>query len=274
MTTPSSAAALLSAHPPPRWVRKMNTHAQNMKYSKADILSKIKEFVEENNNRIPGSKAFQNFFNIRQLDWQLHFDTWADAIKAAGFEPNQFSKRSGDESVILHLIQLARELGRFPKQIQCRKKAQIGKSFPSLNVIYKTFAKDQYTRIKKVRDYCKENGGYDDILSMLPALTETDSGDNTSQNQDQRAGFVYLLRHGSSRREYKIGKTFDELRRHGEIRLQMPESITNIHTIKTDDPSGIEAYWHKRFSSKRKNGEWFVLNQSDVEAFKRWKNIF
>ena len=244
-----------------------------MKYSKTDILLKIKEYVEER-NKIPGSQAFQNFFNIPVLGWQLHFNTWSNAVKEAGFEPHQFSKKTNDESVLLHLIQFTRELGRFPKQIECRKKAQIDKSFPSLNVIYKTFAKDQYTRIKKVQDYCKENDGYDDILLMLPALAEIDSGDNTSQNQAQRAGFVYLLRHGSSRREYKIGKTFDELRRHGEIRLQMPESITSIHTIKTDDPSGIEAYWHKRFSSKRKSGEWFELNQSDVKAFKRWKNIF
>ena len=244
----------------------------NMKYNKADILLKIKGYVEEHND-VPGSLVFTNFFNIRQLDWQLHFDKWSDAINEAGFEPNQFSKRTEDESVILLLIQFIRELGRFPTQIQCRKRAQNDKSFPSLNVIYKTFANDHHTRIKKVEDYCKENDGYDDVLSMLPVLSDIDSGDETSHNQDQRVGFVYLLRHGSSRREYKIGKTFDELRRLGEIRLQMPENITNIHTIKTDDPSGIEAYWHRRFSSKRKNGEWFELNQSEIKAFKRWKNI-
>lgn len=80
-------------------------------------------------------------------------------------------------------------------------------------------------------------------------------------------GYVYMMRSG---RRYKIGHTTSPSRRHREVRLDLPDPTTVVHEIPTDDPVGIEAYWHQRFGSKRvRDTEFFTLDATDVAAFKR-----
>jgi len=38
-----------------------------------------------------------------------------------------------------------------------------------------------------------------------------------------------------------------------------------ICTIATEDMHGLESRLHKRFADKRANGEWFLLDEADVE---------
>ena len=88
------------------------------------------------------------------------------------------------------------------------------------------------------------------------------------RNKDATSGrlraVVYLLKAGSN---YKIGRTTDFKRRLNEIKLQLPDPVTVEHTIQTNHPVEIESYWHERFSNKRKNGEWFGLDDKDVSEF-------
>lgn len=81
-------------------------------------------------------------------------------------------------------------------------------------------------------------------------------------------GYVYLMKSG---RYYKLGLSNAPGRREYELAIQLPEKLATVHLIRTDDPVGIEAYWHKRFELKHKGGEWFDLASADIAAFKRRK---
>lgn len=81
-------------------------------------------------------------------------------------------------------------------------------------------------------------------------------------------GFVYLIKSG---RHFKIGKANSVETRHRQLKIQLPQAAEVVHKIKTDDPFGIESYWHRRFAEKRMNGEWFALSADDVKAFRRRK---
>lgn len=54
-------------------------------------------------------------------------------------------------------------------------------------------------------------------------------------------GYVHLLNSG---RFYKVGRSNAVGRRERELEFQLPEHSKVVHSITSDDPSGIEAYWH------------------------------
>ena len=120
-------------------------------------------------------------------------------------------------------------------------------------------------------NYCRTHDGLEDVIELCtPHVGVEDSSSIVTTEAAQQDGFVYLMKSG---RFYKIGRTDAVGRRHKEIKIQMPEPTDIIHSISTDDPSGIEAYWHRRFESKRKGGEWFDLTRADINAFKRRKKF-
>lgn len=77
-------------------------------------------------------------------------------------------------------------------------------------------------------------------------------------------GFVYLLRAGPF---YKIGKSKDPEKRIKQIKLQLPYPVEIVHVVASSNMSYLETHWHKQFSEKRTNGEWFLLTDDDVARF-------
>ncbi len=237
--------------------------------NKRHILDEIKRTGRANAGAPLGKARFFRETGIRETDWLGKFwARWGDAVREAGFEPNQL-QAGYDESVLIEkYVSLARELGRLPVNSDLKLKAHTDKTFPSANTFARFGSKHQL--VDKVRDYCHDRQGNEDVVSMCAAMPTQHRGATEKEGVDdgQDIGFVYLLKSG---RYYKIGRTNAVGRREYELAIQLPEKASTVHTIRTDDPVGIEAYWHKRFESRHKNGEWFELTSADVKAFKRRK---
>jgi hypothetical protein len=235
--------------------------------TKEEIINAIRRLAAENGGKTPGRRAFLSATGIRDSEWEgVFWIRWNDAIIEAGLSPNAKRQPIPHDELLSRLAVFTKELGRFPVAREFKLKARKDRTFPS----EKTFRQfgGKSALIAKLRAFCLAHGDAD-----TAALCESKDDEEDEASFEQAAyGFVYLARHGK-RREFKIGKTSNPIRREGELRTELPEQLLPVHQIKTDDPSGIERYWHLRFASKRKNGEWFALNVADVVAFKKWRKI-
>lgn len=158
------------------------------------------------------------------------------------------------------------ELGHLPTAGELRLKRRADANFPSWNTFGRFGSKAQL--VKRVRDHCQSNVDLASVVALCDGYLCTANVDSEAKQlkaNEVVIGFVYLIRSG---RFYKIGKSNSAGRREYELSIQLPERPEMVHVIHTDDPSGIEDYWHRRFAAKRLNGEWFDLDAADIAAFK------
>jgi hypothetical protein len=235
--------------------------------SRERILSEIQRTAEANGGRPLGIERFTAETGITERDWRgRYWVRWSEAVQEAGYQPNAFNNRYDDDQVIERLIAEIRRLGRMPVEAEIVLARRNDPSFPSHNVFRRIGPKKALTRA--VISYCELRDDHQDVIEMLAPAVAAAVPEEAAPVTPTDEGFVYLIKSG---RFYKIGWTRDVGRRSYDLKLQLPDPATQIHVIATDDPIGIERYWHRRFADRHKNGEWFELAKADVAAFKRRK---
>lgn len=238
-----------------------------MGVNKTDIIEAIRRTAKENGGIPLGRGRFVRETGIKERDVYKFWSSFGEAHREAGFEPNTLRAAHSVELLIESVISLMREVGRFPTHANFIGRRYKDSKFPNPESFRRLGNKEEM--IRKIHENAKQKG-YNDIIEMCaPAIQSSRKTENDDGAQGQVFGEVYLCKSG---RYYKIGKSTDFDRRISEIK--MPHKTEEIHRIKTDDPSGVEAYWHKRFAKKRmNNSEWFDLSFADVRAFKCWRRI-
>jgi hypothetical protein len=237
--------------------------------TKEQILAEIARTAAANDGVALGRDRFFQETGIKDSDWLgKHWVRWSDAVKEAGCVPGSWNSPLEESELLEAYAGLVRELGHIPVAAELKLKAKQAPGFPSHNTFRRFGGKSQ--QVARIIAYCEASPSLADVLaiaqgsaakSIEPPLPDEPAG-------REAAGYVYLLRVGP---HFKVGRSVSFERRSRELAIQLPERAETVHVIQTDDAAGIEAYWHRRFETKRKNGEWFALSAQDVKAFKRRK---
>ncbi len=227
------------------------------------ILDEIRRLTEASGGNPPGAKTFAKETGILRGEWYgVYWARWGDVVAEAGFPPNIAPTRIEEDDILRKFAEAYQSTGKVLTKPEIQIYAKKNKGFPGNSTIIKTFP-TKVDLLNRLAEWVKSKAEFADVAVMLDKQIPQDRPDAKGQFIE---GSVYLIRSGAY---YKIGRSDQLERRVKEIRTALPDAATLVHSIRTDDTAGIEAYWHRRFADRRMNGEWFKLTPSDIAAFKR-----
>lgn len=234
------------------------------------LLAAIKRATEANGAVVPGERAF--FAQTRLTRTTLRragFPNYGSAVQAAGFKPNELKRAIADDQLFAPLAQLTREIGHFPTPGERAVARYKDATFPGEGALSRRARVEPLPRA--VLSWCRARAEFEDVAKILESTAPVrDVRPTASTSVRTVAGYVYLMRYGASGRDFKIGHSDNVQRRQAQIDMVSPSDVRVVHSIETDDPEGIEKYWHQRFADRRvKTKEVFRLTPDDVAAFKR-----
>lgn len=90
--------------------------------------------------------------------------------------------------------------------------------------------------------------------------------EENKKKQKKNCGYVYLVKLD---KHYKIGISVSPDERLKEFTL-LPYELENILILKVKDYDKREKELHEHFADKRVRGEWFELNEEDIEYIKEY----
>lgn len=102
-----------------------------------------------------------------------------------------------------------------------------------------------------------------DSLPRIPSVAPTPFRRNYKRTT--REGYVYVLTALHDDTVYKIGRTNNPSDRLRTFNVKLPFDVEYLHVIKTSDMHALEGQLHRKFGSKRVNGEWFKLDNDDLD---------
>jgi len=112
---------------------------------------------------------------------------------------------------------------------------------------------------------------YNVCMSLYPEIGIARNAEKRNKRIDNKEmekdfGYIYIVQLENGL--IKIGRTNNLEKRMYIFSVKFPMNWAIIHSIKSYDNLFAERFLHKKFSSKRNIGEWFMLSEEDVEYIK------
>ena len=232
------------------------------------ILKEIRRIAANSGGKAPGRRIFERESGISESTWRgVHWARWGDALLEAGLSANSKQAKTDSDFLLGKVAEAFRYFGKTPTLIELRMYGRQDANFPAHSTLSNHYPTKE-EMIEALRSWIAEREGFDDVATLLPPTKPKAAPSQQPLSSIAEDGFVYLIKSGEY---YKIGRSNDVERRFKQISIALPDKAELFHTIRTDDPVGIETYWHRRFADRRANGEWFKLSSFDISAFKKRK---
>lgn len=193
--------------------------------------------------------------------WMASLDDRADSI--AGVNLHHVDRLTDEEIVVL--VRKSAEVAKMEAAIWRAK--QIVEDF--IGYFGELWTIDEFQSIYE-RDYELLYRLQDEpeIKELLERFEPYWRGDIPS------AGYIYCL--SDQQGHYKIGRTRQLQQRIKNLGTQPPFKIQLLFTHYVFNAALYERHLHQMFAKKRMNGEWFALDEKDLEVVKKgdWANIY
>lgn len=225
------------------------------------VLSEIRRLTAENGGRVPGAEKFNRITHLSQSYWKGEiWLCWNDAVRDAGLAPNTKTPRLDDDQMLFDLAVAIRKFGHIPTTAELRNYRKSAR-LPAQKTYINHFGGKRAMLIR-LKSWVQDRPEWSDVAALLADVSDDEP------EPPRWTGAVYMMRAGPL---FKIGCSRKPEQRTRTVAFGVPAEAVVIHVIETDDPFGVEAYWHRRFADKRARGEWFRLSADEIAAFRARK---
>lgn len=161
------------------------------------IIREIRRIAEKNGCP-PGQQVFERETGVRKPGWYgIYFARWGDALRAAGYEPNDFQRKFSSEYVLRKFAEVVRHFACVPTTIEIRMYTRNRQDFPGHSTFTNHFG-NKTGLVTALAKWVRNNDEFADLVALLPEPNEDASSAPSAE------GYVYLLKSGN---HYKIGRS-------------------------------------------------------------------